>query len=535
MKITRLDPQTRQPTADSWTLSRACRQLTIGRAAPAEILLDSPDVSPRHAALVWQSGTLVVRDLASINGIVLRNARVLRATLQDRDVFSIGGIPFQIAAEPADYAARRARLLLLGGLTLGGLLLAALVSALIRDAKTAAPAAAPEEPSPLAPLSADPAFQKMSDQYASAAELLDESRRIIADGLDDLGAAQRLQQALALNPNLSEAALLLAGLQGSHSAAIQKQIDDLVAAGQFTEALAALERQKALVGAPDAVQQTQAKISQRIQYRQALAALDQGELDQAETLLKGLSAEAIPELPDAQARLAKCRAAVAWADLLERKADENDLTAVQKMADAEILHAPFLSADALSEVHGALARANAFGDIQKLVADGNVYVLAQYLRSGVPGLDDLLRPLRASLAPRTDEFRHDAEQAAARAGAAPVPADLDDARASYAAAQAFAALCIVRGADDDFRQQRRHAERWNAYLAAVAARAQTYVAQGARAEARAILDPLLPYLDEYDEATQPLRQLAAQIAPVPFTPETAHYLADRSSSKSDAP
>jgi len=69
----------------------------------------------------------------------------------------------------------------------------------------------------------------------------------------------------------------------------------------------------------------------------------------------------------------------------------------------------------------------------------------------------------------------------------------------------------------------------------VAARAQTYVAQGARAEARAILDPLLPHLDEYDEATQPLRQLAAQIAPVPFTPETAHYLADRPSSKSDAP
>ena len=125
MKITRLDPQNRQPTADSWTLSRACRQLTIGRAAPAEILLDSPDVSPRHAALVWQSGTLVVRDLASINGIVLRNARVLRATLQDRDVFSIGGMPFQVSAEPADYAARRARLLLLGGLTLGGLLLAA--------------------------------------------------------------------------------------------------------------------------------------------------------------------------------------------------------------------------------------------------------------------------------------------------------------------------------------------------------------------------------------------------------------------------
>ena len=54
MKITRLDPRSQQPTADTWTLSRASRLLVIGRNPPADIRLDSPDVSPRHAELAWQ-------------------------------------------------------------------------------------------------------------------------------------------------------------------------------------------------------------------------------------------------------------------------------------------------------------------------------------------------------------------------------------------------------------------------------------------------------------------------------------------------
>ena len=69
MKITRLDPQTRDSTADSWTLSRACRRLVIGRAAPADIRLESPAISPQHAELSWQGGFVTIRDLASINGI----------------------------------------------------------------------------------------------------------------------------------------------------------------------------------------------------------------------------------------------------------------------------------------------------------------------------------------------------------------------------------------------------------------------------------------------------------------------------------
>ena len=532
MKITRLDPRTQQPTADTWTLSRTTRLLVIGRNPPAEIQLDSTDVSPRHAELAWQGGSVTIRDLASINGIVCRNSRVLRITLQDNDVFSIGGIPFQATVEPADLAARRSRLLTLAGAALGGILLALLVSALIRSSKSA-PEAAAAEPSPIVSPAVDPAFQKMSDQYATASALLDESRRIMADGADDLHAAELLQRALGLNPNLSEADLLLKGLQGSHGAAIQQQIDALVSAGRFQEALDELNRQKALVGAPDAVQKTQAKIAQRIQFQNALTALDDGDLDAAAKLFDGLSASSIPELSGALDRLAKCRAAVAWAEKLEHMADRNDLEAVQRLASDEDQHAPFLSADALSEVRGALARAGAIGDIQKLIATGNTYVLAQYL-GDVPNLDEMLKPLRKTLAPQAETLRQTAETEAAKTSAAPVPADLEDAHASYAAAKAYAALCILRQNDDDYRAYRLHSDRWNAYLSALVARAQSYLAQGAREEARAVLRPALPLLDDFDPATAALRSLEAQLTPVEFSPDTAKLLENKSAAKQDA-
>ncbi|MBP7010401.1 MAG: hypothetical protein KBC66_11485, partial [Kiritimatiellae bacterium] len=51
-----------------------------------------------------------------------------------------------------------------------------------------------------------------------------------------------------------------------------------------------------------------------------------------------------------------------------------------------------------------------------------------------------------------------------------------------------------------------------------------YIDKGAREEARAILTPLLPHLDDYDAETYPVRNRMAQIVPVPFSPETAHLL-----------
>lgn len=523
MKITRLDPQTRDSTADSWTLSRACRRLVIGRAAPADIRLESPAISPQHAELSWQGGFVTIRDLASINGIALRGSRILRGVLQDQDVFSAGGIPFRADIEPSDRAARRTRLLTVTGIALGAVALAILVLGFFLDAKTTAPEAPPQDPVPILPPVSDPAFQKMSDQYAQASLLFDEARRLIADGANDLSAARLLAQAIALNPNLPQAELLLNGLQKSHGSGIQKQIDALVAAGRFQEALDNLENQKALLGAPAAIRKTQTVISQNMKLQAAMEFLEQGDLDTAAEILDALSDDLIPQKKSALDRLSKCRAASAWAEELVDQADQNDLPAVERLARQEPAHSPYLSEDALDEVRSALARLHALANLQKLVDAGNAYILVRYLPE-VPALADMLKPLRKTLAPQAAEFRQTAETQAAQTGTARAPADLPDALASYNAAKAFAALCIIQENDNDLRQYRRHAGRWTAYLAASAARAKDYIDKGAREEARAILTPLLPHLDDYDAETYPVRNRMAQIVPVSFSPETAHLL-----------
>lgn len=523
MKITRLDSKTQKPTADTWSLSRDCRQLTIGRIAPADILLDSPDISPRHAELSWLSGTLTIRDLASINGVLFRNSRILHATLQDKDVFTVGGISFQVAVEPDDLSARRSRLLVSSGVSLGILVVLVLALAFIRDAHNAAPEAPPQEPTPILPPVTDPAFQKLSDQYEEASDLLYDSRRLIANGQNDLQAAQLLTNAIALNPNLPQATLLLKGLQETHGARIQQQIDQLIATGRFQDALSELERQKALVGSTNAVQETQTKIDQRIQYQSALQALDQGDLDTAESTLANLSPDLIPERQAALDRLAQCRKAVAWAAQLEALSDQNDWTALQLLADQESSFIPYLPEDALSEVRGALARAQALQEMQTLIASGNAYILVRYIDE-IPNLSAMLQPLRDSLAPQAASLRQTADAEIQKATTSPVPVDLNDALASYAAAQAYASLLILQTDSADLRAYRLHSERWNAYLSTIQARAAAYIERGAREEARAILNPLLPHLDGYDTHTYPLRSLATQITPVPFTPETASLL-----------
>lgn len=92
------------------------------------------------------------------------------------------------------------------------------------------------------------------------------------------------------------------------------------------------------------------------------------------------------------------------------------------------------------------------------------------------------------------------------------------------AAKALSALYVLHAAPAHRKQFRHHADRWNAYLAAIATRARAYLDQGARGEARAILQPLLPHLDEFDPATQPLRALSAQLTPVTYSPGTSELL-----------
>jgi pSer/pThr/pTyr-binding forkhead associated (FHA) protein len=66
--------------------------LRIGRSAAADILLDDPSVSRRHAQVVHRGGYAVLLDDRSLNGVFVNGARVGEAMLKDGDAIAIGRV-----------------------------------------------------------------------------------------------------------------------------------------------------------------------------------------------------------------------------------------------------------------------------------------------------------------------------------------------------------------------------------------------------------------------------------------------------------
>jgi pSer/pThr/pTyr-binding forkhead associated (FHA) protein len=71
---------------------REGRVLRIGRSPAADILLDDPSVSRRHAQVVHRGGRAVLLDDRSLNGVFVNGARVGEAALQDGDAIAIGRV-----------------------------------------------------------------------------------------------------------------------------------------------------------------------------------------------------------------------------------------------------------------------------------------------------------------------------------------------------------------------------------------------------------------------------------------------------------
>ncbi len=65
-------------------------RIIIGRAREADLQLDDPNVSRRHAALFWADGRVVVEDLDSTNGTMVNGYPVSTSVLRPNDVVVIG-------------------------------------------------------------------------------------------------------------------------------------------------------------------------------------------------------------------------------------------------------------------------------------------------------------------------------------------------------------------------------------------------------------------------------------------------------------
>jgi sigma-54 dependent transcriptional regulator, acetoin dehydrogenase operon transcriptional activator AcoR len=81
-------------------------RLLIGREPPADILLDVPAVSRRHAEIGWANGAFHVRDLGSRNGVLVNGRRVRGAELEPNDELRIGDAILKFVDRDAELYAR---------------------------------------------------------------------------------------------------------------------------------------------------------------------------------------------------------------------------------------------------------------------------------------------------------------------------------------------------------------------------------------------------------------------------------------------
>lgn len=70
-------------------------ELVVGRSAEADIVVDSEDLSRKHAQLFFNGRDWSIRDLDSRNGVFLNGVKVHSATLCDGDTLQLGASIFE--------------------------------------------------------------------------------------------------------------------------------------------------------------------------------------------------------------------------------------------------------------------------------------------------------------------------------------------------------------------------------------------------------------------------------------------------------
>jgi pSer/pThr/pTyr-binding forkhead associated (FHA) protein/tRNA A-37 threonylcarbamoyl transferase component Bud32 len=73
-------------------------ELVIGRSKTVDVTVDDPLISRRHCIIKVEGGKISIRDLGSINGVILHRRKIKEALLRDRDTIRIGKSRITIAS-----------------------------------------------------------------------------------------------------------------------------------------------------------------------------------------------------------------------------------------------------------------------------------------------------------------------------------------------------------------------------------------------------------------------------------------------------
>jgi pSer/pThr/pTyr-binding forkhead associated (FHA) protein len=64
--------------------------VVLGRGKEADLRIDDPNVSRKHAAVYWNNGRLMLDDLGSTNGTLVNGYPVTSTVLRPGDVVALG-------------------------------------------------------------------------------------------------------------------------------------------------------------------------------------------------------------------------------------------------------------------------------------------------------------------------------------------------------------------------------------------------------------------------------------------------------------
>jgi pSer/pThr/pTyr-binding forkhead associated (FHA) protein len=75
------------------------RRVVIGRSKDADVRVEDPNVSRRHAEVQQEGATYWLIDLDSTNGVEVNGRRVKRAKLEPGDMFTVGSTEITFSTE----------------------------------------------------------------------------------------------------------------------------------------------------------------------------------------------------------------------------------------------------------------------------------------------------------------------------------------------------------------------------------------------------------------------------------------------------